>query len=169
MPSLIQERGTNMDVQRSPIPADSGQAFKIGALVKNVSGEAVVCVTAETLVWGQTPTDAFADGTRPPTSLYNNLVYAFDLQNAVLEINTGKANGTDVTLGTSTTNSAGACTIGTSYGILVPTTGTYAGVPFLDPTNTTNDVFTVTGYIAGQDNDDYNSRLYAKLVAAAIQ
>lgn len=168
MPTLLQEQGTNMNVQRAPIPAAAAQTFKIGALVKAVSGEAVILATDNTVIWGQTPTNAFADGTRPPTSLYNDNVYAFDLRNAILEINTGTPTGTDVVIGASA-QTAADCTIGTAYAICVPTTGDYAGVPFLDPSDTGNDLFIVTGFIAGQDNDDYNSRVYAKIVPAALQ
>lgn len=169
MPRLREEIGTNLDVMRPVIPASATNTFLQNALVKNVSGELKVCVTAETLVWGQAPCPSFPSGTRPPTSMFGNSVWAWDLSKAQLEINTGKANGTDVTIGTSTTNSPGAVTVGTAYGILVPTTGTYAGVPFLDPTNTTNLVFRVAGFKPGVDPTDYNGRLFVTLVPAALQ
>ncbi len=167
VPKLVRQK-ENMNIQRAPI-TDGSNSFLAGALVKISSAALATLATADVTIYGQTPDASHAATDKPPTALYGEMHYPWDLGlGAELEINVGAANGSDVTIGASA-KTPGDVAVGTSYGILVPTTGAYAGVPFLDPTNTTNLIFKVVAFVDGVGSTDYNGRVRVTIVPTTIQ
>ena len=172
MPSLVRQSG-NMNIQRAPIPGSQTNTFAINALIRNVSGDAKVAVTSAALanqIWGQAAGKTPLTADRPPVVIpahpsVANPVWAFDLSNdAEIDINGGVANGTDVTIGAALGT---APVVGTGYNMLVPTTGTYAGIPFLDTATVTFPAFIVTAIV--DPVTDYNPRVRVKVNPAALQ
>lgn len=158
----------NMNTMRPPV-GDAANAFKANDLVKLSSGALVALATDDVLLWGQVLDKSKASTDVPPDSFFGENHYALDPHGAEFEINIGHVGSTtDVTIGTSAKN-PGDVTIGTSYGIWVPTTGTYAGIPFLDSTETTNTLFTVVGKVDGVLDSDANGRVRVAPIASKIQ
>jgi hypothetical protein len=170
-PRLTRQNG-NMNIQRGPMPSDQTAVFKIGALTKIVSGLVVVSVTADTIIWGQAAGKTPLTADKPPVVIpahptVANPAWVFDLSNgAELIMNVGAISGTALVIGASAKLTSDV-TIGAQYGLAVPTTGTYAGVCVLDPTNTTQKLFTVVALI--DDNTYYNGRVRVRVLDTAIQ
>lgn len=167
MPNLLKVLG-NMFTQRT-IQADSTNTFKANTLVKLSSGVLALVASTDVLVYGITP-DASKDGTEKlPYSLpVGENHYPFSVVDGELEINIGHLSGTAIVTGASAKTLADI-TVGSKYGIATPTTGTYAGYQFLDPTNTSNLLFEITGIPDGQQTTDYNPRVRVKFVSGTIQ
>jgi hypothetical protein len=96
--------------------------------------------------------------------------YVFDIKEGELEINVGHLSGTALVAGAAASAKTPAdVQVGVAYGIAVPTTGTYAGVEVLDPTNTTTTLFTVVGFIDGVASTDANGRVRVRPLSAKVQ
>lgn len=168
MPDLTRQLG-NMNVQKPPV-SDGANSFLAYALVYITAGALAVVPTAGVLCYGQTPDKSHTATEGQPDAPFGQNHYPFDPRLAEFEINIGHADGTDVHVGAAgSAKQRSDVSIGTKYGILTPTTGTYAGVNFLDPTNTTDDFFEVVGFVDGTAATDYNPRVRAKLIEAVIQ
>lgn len=166
MPSPFRN-SENMAKQRSK-QSDGGNTFIAGAFVKLATGVLATLATGDVVIYGQTPDKSHLSTDRPPDALYGENHWPFDLAGVQFDINVGHANGTDVTIGASAKTPADV-TLGSQYGILVPTTGVYAGVPFLDPTNTSTKLFRVISKVDGVAETDQNGKVRAQLIGSVIQ
>lgn len=167
MPELVRTSG-NMFIQK-PVAGDGSNTFKAGALVYLVAGVLTLIPTDGVLIYGQTPDIQHAATDIPPTALFGENHYVFSPLDAEIEINTGTLSGTAMVIGASAAKPADV-TVGTQYGIAVPTTGTYAGYQFLDPTEVTALLFQVTSNaIDGVISTDQNGRVRVKIIPSKIQ
>lgn len=167
-PDLVMTPG-NMFIQK-PVLGDSTNTFKAGALVTNTAGVLVLIATAGVLIYGQTPDISHTALETVPQAFNGENHWVFDPTGGIIEINIGHANGTDVFIGIAgPAKQRSDVVIGGVYGILTPTTGVYAGVQFLDPTNTATTLFTVVGFIDNTLAVDYNCRVRVKPIASKIQ
>lgn len=169
MPRLVRQT-QNMQSQKNPI-GDGSNSFLARALVVISSGVLAAVATGGTLTYGLSPDASHLSTDQPPVTLYGENHYPFYLgEGAELELNVGTVSSNALVVGQA--NSAqqqSAAVIGTSYGIATATSGTYAGYQVLDPTNTTNLLFVVTGYPPYTNSTDYNGLVRAKIVAAGLQ
>lgn len=167
MPELKRQFG-NMNIQRPPV-SDSSNTFLAKSLVYLSSGALAAIATAGVLCYGQTPDGSHLATDAVPAVLFGENHYVFSPLDAEFEINVGAvASSTDVQVGAGA-KTPGDVVIGTKYGIYVPTTGIYAGVQFLDPTNTSNLLFQVVGKVDNVLDTDYNGRVRVKIVPSTIQ
>lgn len=169
---ILNRQTNNMNIQRGPMPAKQTDTFLLGALVKNVSGEIQVAATADTAIWGLAAGKTPLTADKPPTVIpahptVANPVWAFDLSNgAELIMNVGAISANALVVGASAKTTADV-TLGTAYGLGVATSGTYAGYPVVDPTNTTQDMFVVLEKI--DPSTVYNGRVRVRVLEAALQ
>lgn len=169
MPRLVRQHG-NMQAQKPPI-SDGGNSFLAGSLVVISAGVLIAVATAGVLCYGWSIDASKSATDTPPTALFGENHYPFQLdENAELELNVGTVTANALVVG----EAGGAAqredaVIGTSYGIARATSGTYAGYQVLDPTNTTNLFFIVTGYPDRTNAADYNGLVRVKLVKAVLQ
>ncbi len=173
MPDLVRTP-QNLFVQK-PVVGDSTNTFKANALVQ-LSGGALVLVptgSGGVLVYGITPdkshasTDGLPDILPRPIGEGENH-HVFSLMDGEIEINVGSLSTNALVIGSSAAKPSDV-TIGTQYGIATATSGTYSGYQFLDPTNTTNLLLQVTGFVDGVLSDDYNGRVRCKVIPSCIQ
>jgi hypothetical protein len=112
-----------------------------------------------------------------PYALKADRHWPFSIAGLQFLINIGHLNGTDVHVGAAGgAKQLSDVAIGTSYGVAVPTTGTYAGIPFLDPTNTTQLLLTVvdkpTVFInpeSKQTAATYNAQVLVEVISTCVQ
>lgn len=171
MPNLVRQFG-NMNVQRPPV-SDGGNTFKANALVKLASGALALVATDDVVCYGQTPDKSHASTDTVPETLprgpgEGENHYVFSPLDAEFEINLGSLSGTAIVTGASAAKPADVV-IGGVYGIATPTTGTWAGFQFLDPTETTATLFQVVGFVDGVLSDDQNGRVRVKIIPSKIQ
>lgn len=162
----------NLFIQK-PWVGDSTNTFVANRLLTITSGVLVLVATAGILVYGLTP-----DGSKTATQLPPDILprqvgegemhWVFSPLDGEFEINVGALSSNALVIGSSAQQPS-AVVIGGQYGIATATSGTYAGQQFLDPTNTTNKLFQVTGFVDGVLTDDYNGRVRAKLLPSTIQ
>lgn len=165
-PEMVRTAG-NMFYQK-PIAPDSTNTFKAGTLVYLVAGVLTLVPTDGVLVYGQTPDISHAATEIPPQALFGENHYVFSPLESEIEINLGTLSGTAIVIGASAAKPADVV-VGTQYGIAVPTTGTYAGIQFLDPTEVTALLFQVVGIPDGVLTDDQNGRVRVKIIPSKIQ
>lgn len=156
-----------MNVQK-PIAPDSANTFKAGSLVYLVAGVLTLIATDGVLCYGQTPDISHAATEIPPQAFFGENHYCFSPLDAEFEINVGAVSANALVIGASAQTIA-AVTLGAVYGIATPTSGTYAGIQVLDPTDTTNTLFQVVGFVDGVLSDDYNGRVRVKIIPSKIQ
>lgn len=168
-PEFVSVEGNNF-IQRQ-VQTNSTNSFAARTLVYLYSGALKAVGTAGVLIYGQTPDISHASTEYPPQAFFGQNHYVFDPKSVTCEINIGSvANTTDVTQGQAgSAPQPSSLTIGSSYGIYVPSTGTYAGVQFLDPTNTSNLLFEYLGLPDSTQPTDYNGRVRVKFVSGTIQ
>jgi hypothetical protein len=173
-PHTVQTNG-NLFIQRPPI-SDSTNTFVAGDLVQISAGVLQLVPnttsTASTqLVWGQTPDGSHTSTDIPPTTLFGENHYCFDVTDVTIAMNITNSSGG---VGDATTNNGAAgpqlsaVTIGASYGIRTDATN-YVGVQMLDVSNTTNTLVQVVGIAPNQSLSDYNGRVIVKIPKAKIQ
>lgn len=157
----------NMFVQKGPV-TDAANTLVGGDLVKIAAGALVRIATNEVLLFGQVLDKSHASTDIPPEAFFGENHYVIDPRDCILEINIGAANGADVQTGTTGKNVTDLV-LGTSYEVYVPTTGTYTGYPFLDPTASVVPLFIWVGRVDGQQDTDANTRVLVKPVPTTIQ
>lgn len=163
---------------------NGSNSFLASSLVVLTSGNLIQIATAAVLVAGIVPDPSHPAGiVNPPTAFFADKHWPFMLQGVQFNINIGTLSSTAAVVGQA--NSAkqiSDVTIGTAYGVAVATTGQYAGYEFLDPTNTTNKLFTVVGIPSlrgvapgntggnnAQTSATYNGIVTVELYAGTIQ
>lgn len=182
-PELVRQIG-NMNTQRAPV-TDAANSFSAQDLVTVTAGALVKIATAGVLLYGWVLDISHASTELPPQSFFGESHYVLDPHFAEFEINTGTVNGTNAgnvatfsagsaTENTGTGSGASAAnpslvTIGTAYGVLTPTAGTFTGVQFLDPANTATTLFTVVAKIDGVNDTDGNGRVRVRPIETKIQ
>lgn len=168
MPDLVRQFG-NMFVQKAVAP-DSTNTFKAGALVTLTAGALVLVATDGVLCYGITPDKSHAATDGVPEAMFGENHYVFSPLDAEIEINIGHLSGTAIVAGAANSAKTPAdVVLGGEYAIATPTTGTWAGFQFLDPTDTTNKMFRVVGFVDGVLTDDANGRVRVKLIPSTIQ
>lgn len=120
----------------------------------------------------------------PPSAFFADNHWPIAPQGVQFLINigtlSGGATGSAVVGQANSAKQISNVTVGTSYGVAVATTGTYAGYEFLDPTNTTQLLFTVVGIPTlrgvapqgapeGQTTATYNGIVIVELVSGTTQ
>lgn len=171
MPDLVRTP-QNLFVQK-PVVGDASNTFKANSLVTITTGALVLVATAGVLIYGITPDKSHTATETVPETLPRALGsgedhYVFSLLDGEIEINVGSLSTNALVIGSSAAK-PGDVTIGTRYGIATATSGAYSGMQFLDPTNTSNLLFQVTGFVDGVTSTDYNGRVRAKIVPVTIQ
>lgn len=179
-PFIIQEDGANEpSVQKDPVPENSTTQVWLdnGLVYTSGTGASVVLnglATAGTVIYGQSPDAAKGTGSLVvPNALFGNNHYPFDVRNRIIEIN---ISGSQATIGTSSgatyagggTNGV-ALAPGQQYGVLTPTTGTYANVNFLDVSNTSQKLFEIVRLAPNRATTDNNPRVWIKVIPTVIQ
>lgn len=166
VPEMVRTSG-NM-FQQKPIAPDSSNTFKAGSLVYLVAGVLTLIANDGVLIYGQTPDISHASTEIPPQSFFGENHYVFSPLEAEIEINVGALSGTALVIGASA-KTPGDVVIGTQYGIATPTTGDYAGIQVLDPTEVTALLFQVVANVDGVLSTDYNGRVRVKIIPSKIQ
>lgn len=165
-PYLARQFG-NMNVQRPPMP-DGSNTFLAGSLLYLSAGVLTLIATGGVLCYGQTPDKSHLATDTVPTVLFGENHYCFSPLDAEFEINVGALSTNALVIGNSAQTPANVV-IGTQYGIATATAGAYAGLQFLDPTNTSNLLFEVVAKVDGVLDTDQNGRVRVKIVPATIQ
>lgn len=186
MPTLWQESGFGVPVQKEPITEKSATSWLAGSfVVRTGTGASVVLepvISAGTLIYGQSPDVAFMGGLAltvaptPPTALFGFNHYPFDPRDRIFSINIANASASGATIGVNTgvsylgdgTNGV-ALAPGDQYGIVRPTSGAYVGVQFLDVTNTTQKVFEIVGVDPRNIPGCASTRVLVKVIPTVIQ
>ena len=168
MPVIYQEGSNNLASQKGPI-TDGGNVFAAGSLVVVTAAALVLVATAGTAVYGQSPDSSHLSTDVPPTALFGQMHYPFDLKGRTLVMNV-----TDGTVGHIGTTSDGSWTslslaVGSQFGIVTPTTGAYAGYQLVDQSNTTQKMFTVVGLHPQSATTDINPRILVKMIDSVLQ
>lgn len=167
-PELVRQFG-NMFVQK-PITPDAANTFAANRFVTVTAGALVLVATDGVLVYGITPDASKVSTDTVPNAFFGENHYVFSPLDAEFEINVGTLSGTALVVGeASSATTPAAVTLGASYGIATPTTGTYAGYQVLDPTEVTATLFTVVGFVDGVASTDYNGRVRVKVIPSKIQ
>jgi hypothetical protein len=183
-PKLVRQSG-NLNTQKPPI-SNSTNKILAGDLVYITGGALARVPTDGVLAYGFSPGAAVATTATPPESLPMGVgsagqLYPFDLSDqAEIEINIGSLSANAVASAV-----ASDVTIGTAYGVCIPTSGTLGrtltnqgttlGTQILDVTDTTNTLLVVTGFVETQDpdtpvlSDDLNPRVRCKIIASKLQ
>lgn len=166
-PQLVRQNG-NLNIQKAGV-SNSTNTFLAGSFVQLSSGvlQAVPTssATASTkLVHGWVGEASTSATDIPPVAFFGAKHYPFDVTNVEFEIN--------ITDGSTNVGASGptqsAVTVGSSYGMVRPTSGDYTGVQMLNSAETTNVVFVVTSLGDGASTDT-NPRVRVKILPAAIQ
>lgn len=165
-PELVRISG-NM-FQQKPVAPDSTNTFKAGTLVYLVAGVLTLIPSDGVLIYGQTPDISHGSTEIPPQALFGENHYVFSPLDGEIEINVGVVSAGALVIGSSAAKPSDV-TIGTQYGIALATSGTYAGIQFLDPTEVTALLFQVTSMVDGVLSDDYNGRVRVKIIPSKIQ
>jgi len=174
---LVRQFG-NMNVQKPPVP-DAGNTFIKGALVYIVAGALAAIPSDGVLCYGQTPDKSHTATELPPDILprpvgEGELHYPFSPLDAEFEINLAVVTAGAPVIG-ATAQTLAAVVVGGQYGITIATTGQYAGLQFLDPTEVTALLFQVVAIDVKapdgqtQASDDYNPRVRVKIIPSKIQ
>lgn len=175
MPELVRQVG-NLMTQR-PVAPDSTNTFKANALVVLTAGVLTLVATGEVLVYGAVPDKSNAAGLILPDAFFGENHWVFSPVECEFEINVAALSANEPVIGASAKTLADVV-LGAKYGIATATAGIYAGMQFLDPTNTTNLLFQVTALPGLTDPTylpsfgvagDYNPRVRVKLVPSTIQ
>lgn len=180
MPVIYKRRTTN---QVSTLGGEYGlpngsNTFLAKSIVKYSGGYLAAIATDDVIACGICPDASHTAGTiSVPDALKGDKHWPFDLNGLQFLINIGHVkSSTDVAVGAA--NSAkqlSDVSVGTSYGVYVPTTGTYAGIPFLDPTDTTNLLFKVIDKplnldpLNPQTAATYNAQVLVEVISTCIQ
>lgn len=169
MPRLVRQTG-NMQTQKPPI-SDGGNSFLAGSLVVISSAVLIAVATAGVLVYGWSPDESKLSTDKPPTAFFGENHYPFLLdENAELEVNVGTVSANALVVGAANTaKQQSDAVIGTSYGIARATSGTYSGYQVLDPTNTTQLFWVVTGFPDNTAAADYNGLVRVKILKVCLQ
>jgi hypothetical protein len=173
MPDLVKTPG-NMFIQKPLLP-DGSSTFLARALLTNTSGTLVAIASAGVLCYGMAPDPSHAATDTPPTAMFADNHYPWDVTGGEIEINVGTLSGT--TTGSLNAGAAGsaitpaAFTIGGEYGIVTATTGTYAGYQFISnaAVAAAAALFVVVGKVDGVADTDYNGRIRVKVKTNMIQ
>ena len=179
MPVLYKRRTTN---EVSTLGGELGlpngaNTFPAKSIVVYTGGYLAAIATQAVLACGISPDASHAAGVvSVPDALKADRHWPFDLTGAQLLINIAHPNGTDIYVGAAqSAKQLSDATIGTSYGVVVPTTGTYAGIPCLDVTNTTQLLFKVIDKplqldpLTKQTSTTYNAQVLVEVLPACIQ
>lgn len=172
MPALARQFG-NMQQQKPPI-SNGSNSFLARSLVVISSGVLAAVASAAVLCYGWSSDESKGTtgiGIQPPQAFFGPNHYPFQLdENAELIINVGTVSSNALVVGqANTAKQQSDAVIGTSYGIARATSGTYSGFQVLDPTNTTQLFFVVTGYPDFTSPTDYNGLVRVKLLKAVLQ
>lgn len=166
VPELVRTAG-NMFIQK-PVAPDSTNTFKAGALLTLTAGVLVLIASDGVLCYGQVPDISHAATEMPPQAMFGETHYVFSPLEGEFEINVGVVTAGALVIGVGAQTPANV-TIGTVYGIATPTSGIYAGVQVLDPTEITATLFQVVSKVDNVLNDDYNGRVRVKIIPSKIQ
>lgn len=195
-PLIIQEGLGAIAVMKDPVPesylSSTAQTWLKNSFVyTSGTGASVVLnglATNGTVIYGQAPHAAFGGpaatvGAVPPASLFGNggpdttpLHYPFDVKERIIEINIANNSASGATIGTTSgvawdgsgTNGV-ALAPGQQYGVIVPTSGAYAKMTFLDVTNTTNKLFEIVRLAPNELTDANSGRIQVKVIPTIIQ
>lgn len=185
-PWIIQEAGSNQPtVQKDAWPeAGSSNWLKGSFVYTSGTGASTVLnklASAGTVIYGQSPDAAKgvvapSIALQPPNSLFGLLHYCFDPRDRIFEMNIANASASGAQTGTTSGvtwagggTSGVALAPGQQYGVVVPTSGTYVNVQFIDVTNTTQKLFEIVRLAPGVSVDDNNPRVWARVISTVIQ
>lgn len=166
MPDMTRTQG-NMFIQR-PVVGDASNTFLGGALVTITAGALILVATGGVLVYGQVPDNSQPPGQILPVAFFGENHWVFSPLDSEIEMNIAALSANAPVIGASAKTLADVV-VGTTYGIATATSGTYAGMQFLDPTNTSNLLLQVTGIVDGMLAGDFNPRVRCKVLPACVQ
>lgn len=192
-PFIRQEGLGAIAVQKDPVPENYNGGSNVQAWLKDSfvytsgTGASVVLnslATNGTVIYGQAPAAALGSpaASVPPRHLFGvggadnmGLHYPFDVRDRIIEMNLasttlasiGTVNGASWAGGG--TDSGPAIAAGQQYGVIVPTSGTYNKINFIDVKNTTNKLFEIVALAPGEIATSANSRVWAKVISSVIQ
>ena len=166
---FLERRKDNLHIQK-PVQPNGATVFPARSFVKLAGGILVPCVTADVVCYGWSPDSSHAATDQPPQALFGQNHWPFDPKDAQFVMNIGTVGGTTGLVG----QAQGApqlslATVGSSYGLVVPTTGPYAGYQMLDVLNTTNLFAKVIALYPNQALTDYNGLVLVELLPTVIQ
>lgn len=182
-PSIWQGAGYGVEVMKDPVVEASSQAWPKSSFVyTSGTGASVVLnglATAGTVIYGLAPAVAVGTGAvTPPNTLFGTTHYPFDVRERIIAMN---ISGSQATIGTTSgatwtgsgTNGV-ALAAGQQYGVLVPTSGTYKGLGFVDVSNTTQKLFEIVAIFPSTGSatiatSDNNTRVLVKVIPTVIQ
>lgn len=175
MPRLYKREGQNrfetLGGQRG-LP-DGSNDFLAKTLVVLTSGSLIAVATDGVLVLGQSPDESKSAATvNPPDRLYGDRHWPFNLIGALLLINI--SNDANAVGSANSAPQLSDVTVGSSYGLTRPTSGTYSGYQFLNVQETSNTLFTVVDkppIVDGVANvaATYNGIVLVKVIPTKIQ
>lgn len=181
-PFIVSELGVNSSaVQKAAVTEAASMAWPANSFVyTSGTGASVVlnaCASDATACYGLCPDSAVGSGSSVvPNRLFGTQHYPFDCRDRVIEINAVGSSASGANIGTTNgvTWAGGgtggvALAPGQQYGLIVPTSGTYVGVNFLDVTETTAKMFEILSLAPGQATTDNNPRVWVKILEAMTQ
>lgn len=187
-PFIIAEAGSNQTaVQKDAVPETASSSWLPQSLCytsgTGASTVLNVCLSAAVLCYGMSPDAARSAGAaspaditlKPPQSLYGLNHYPFDLRDRIIEMNIASSSASGATIGLSTAPTwaggtpAVALAPGQQYGIVRPTSGTYAGYQLVNIQDTSTKLVEIVALAPGQLTTDYNPRVWVKIIPTLIQ
>lgn len=184
-PTLWQEHGPEVPVQRDPLVEKAATSWFAGSFVVRTGTDVNVVmepvISAGVSIWGFCPDAAFSAGATisaptPPTGLFGLSHYVFEASDRIYSMNISDSSATGARIGLNTGvnyqgdgTSGVALAPGQQYGMVRPTSGTYKDVQFIDVTNTTQKLFTIVGLDPRSKITDATCRVLVKVIGTVIQ
>lgn len=159
----MERRRDNLQIVKG-VQVNGATAYPARSLVFLSAGALTPVLTAGIVCYGWCPDVSHLSTDIPPTALYGQNHWCFDLQHAQLVMNitdgsghVGQANGAP---------QLSAVSIGTQYGIYRDAS---TFMQMLNSADTTNKIFTVVALYPNQNLTDYNGLVIVELVPSTIQ
>lgn len=152
MPQIFSRAGNLIETKEKL--GNGSNTFLAGSFVKIASGVLAALATGDSAPYGYALNPSVPAGAQRPNyywltpyvySLLGDLEFVINVSDASSHV--GQANGAP---------QLSAAVLGSKYGIVSPTSGTYNGYQFLNTADTTNTLFIVTGVAPGALATDYN-------------
>lgn len=168
---FLERRNNNAQTQKAGRGCGSN-VFAGRTIVALASGVLIAVATGGTAVIGWSAGPSLASTDQPPKSITpGNLVYPFDLSGETFMV----MSTTDSSVNTGVTGTAASAPaistigIGTTYGIITPTTGVLAGVQMVNLSDTTNTLLTVVAIYPNQASSDLNGKVLVRVLSTRLQ